>query len=119
MPEELKKEVKNESKNDAIVSYYPHCNRTLEDEEWLTAERMAKWINDNDVLEIILRESLHQPQYVEKLEKILCFIIKERALLLKDLDVVLTDQAGKHEVIVKNIKNNWTIVRNKRQNLCM
>ncbi|CAG5097169.1 Similar to Usp9x: Probable ubiquitin carboxyl-terminal hydrolase FAF-X (Mus musculus) [Cotesia congregata] len=85
------------------VSYYPHRNPTLEDEEWLTAERMAKWIKDNDVLEIVLRDSLHQPQYVEKLEKILRFIIKERALTLEDLDAVWAAQAGKHEAIVKNI----------------
>lgn len=86
-----------------FVSYYPHRNPTLEDEEWLTAERMAKWIKDNGVLEIVLRDSLHQPQYVEKLEKILRFIIKERTLTLDDLDAVWAAQAGKHEAIVKNV----------------
>ncbi|KAK0096487.1 hypothetical protein PV326_005319 [Microctonus aethiopoides] len=85
------------------VSYYPHRNPALEDEEWLTAERMAKWIKDNGVLEIVLRDSLHQPQYVEKLEKILRFIIKERALTQGDLDAVWAAQAGKHEAIVKNV----------------
>ncbi|XP_012278998.1 probable ubiquitin carboxyl-terminal hydrolase FAF-X [Orussus abietinus] len=87
----------------ASVSYYPHRNPSLEDEEWLTAERMAKWIKENGVLEIVLRDSLHQPQYVEKLEKILRFIIKERALTLEDLDAVWAAQAGKHEAIVKNV----------------
>ncbi|XP_024944100.1 probable ubiquitin carboxyl-terminal hydrolase FAF-X isoform X6 [Cephus cinctus] len=87
----------------ASVSYYPHRNPSLEEEEWLTAERMAKWIKDNGVLEIVLRDSLHQPQYVEKLEKILRFIIKERALTLDDLDAVWAAQAGKHEAIVKNV----------------
>lgn len=62
-----------------------------------------KWIKDNGVLEIVLRDSLHQPQYVEKLEKILRFIIKERALTLEDLDAVWAAQAGKHEAIVKNV----------------
>lgn len=55
------------------------------------------------MLEIVLRDSLHQPQYVEKLEKILRFVIKERALSLKDLDAVWAAQAGKHEAIVKNV----------------
>lgn len=54
-------------------------------------------------MEIVLRDSLHQPQYVEKLEKILRFIIKERALTLEDLDAVWAAQAGKHEAIVKNV----------------
>lgn len=62
-----------------------------------------KWIKDNGVLEIVLRDSLHQPQYVEKLEKILRFIIKERALTVQDLDAVWAAQAGKHEAIVKNV----------------
>ena len=55
------------------------------------------------MLEIVLRDSLHQPQYVEKLEKILRFIIKERTLTLDDLDAVWAAQAGKHEAIVKNV----------------
>ncbi|XP_014217217.1 probable ubiquitin carboxyl-terminal hydrolase FAF-X isoform X3 [Copidosoma floridanum] len=87
----------------ASVNYYLHRNPNLEEEEWLTAERMAKWIKENGVLEIVLRDSLHQPQYVEKLEKILRFIIKERALSLEDLDAVWAAQAGKHEAIVKNV----------------
>jgi len=64
---------------------------------------VQKWIKDNRVLQIVLRDSLHQPQYVEKLEKILRFIIKERALTLEDLDSVWAAQAGKHEAIVKNV----------------
>lgn len=64
---------------------------------------LQKWIKENGVLEIVLRDSLHQPQYVEKLEKILRFIIKERTLTLEDLDAVWAAQAGKHEAIVKNV----------------
>lgn len=91
------------------VSYYshrtqqlPHC---LPDDEmdWLTAERMAMWIKESDVLGIVLKDSLHQPQYVEKLEKIIRFLIKEHALSLDDLDAVWRAQAGKHEAIVKNV----------------
>ena len=55
------------------------------------------------MLSIVLRDSLHQPQYVEKLEKILRFMIKEKALTLPDLDRIWEAQAGKHEAIVKNV----------------
>ncbi|XP_037946182.1 probable ubiquitin carboxyl-terminal hydrolase FAF isoform X2 [Teleopsis dalmanni] len=91
------------------VSFYshrsqqmPHC---LPDDEmdWLTAERMAAWIKESNVLGIVLKDSLHQPQYVEKLEKIIRFLIKEQALTLEDLDAVWRAQAGKHEAIVKNV----------------
>ncbi|XP_018561344.1 probable ubiquitin carboxyl-terminal hydrolase FAF-X isoform X3 [Anoplophora glabripennis] len=85
------------------VTYYPNRHHGMEEEEYLTPERMAKWINENKVLEIVLRDSLHQPQYVEKLEKILRFVIKERALSLSDLDAVWAAQVGKHEAIVKNV----------------
>uniref|UniRef100_A0A6I8RWE9 ubiquitinyl hydrolase 1 n=1 Tax=Xenopus tropicalis TaxID=8364 RepID=A0A6I8RWE9_XENTR len=85
------------------VSYYTHRHGNPEEEEWLTAERMAEWIQQNSILSIVLRDSLHQPQYVEKLEKILRFVIKEKALTLQDLDNIWAAQAGKHEAIVKNV----------------
>lgn len=74
-----------------------------EEDDWLTAHRFAQWIKENRVLQIVLRDSLHQPQYVEKLEKIIRFIIKERALSLEDLDDIWQAQHGKHEAIVKNV----------------
>ncbi|XP_034042039.1 ubiquitin specific peptidase 9 [Thalassophryne amazonica] len=84
------------------VSYYTHRHNP-DEEEWLTAERMAEWIQQNHILSIVLRDSLHQPQYVEKLEKILRFVIKEKALTMQDLDNIWAAQAGKHEAIVKNV----------------
>lgn len=52
---------------------------------------------------IVLRDSLHQTQYVEKLEKIIRFLINEKTLTLDDLDAVWRAQDGKHETIVKNV----------------
>ena len=99
-----------------------------EDEDFLTAERMAGWLKENKVLQIVLQDSLHQPQYVEKLEKVIRFLIKERTLTLGDLvgglvlvlkmlrcrikknlnttsfqDDVWAAQVGQHEAIVKNV----------------
>ncbi|XP_061435835.1 probable ubiquitin carboxyl-terminal hydrolase FAF-X [Lethenteron reissneri] len=78
----------------ASVSYYTHRHGGggADDDEWLTAERMAEWIQQNGVLSIVLRDSLHQPQYVEKLEKVLRFVIKEKALTLQDLDNIWAAQ---------------------------
>ncbi len=78
-------------------------NRNDSNEEWLTSDRMAKWIQENDVLDIVLSDCMHQPQYVEKLEKILRFLIKEKQLTLKDLDKIWESQLGKHEAIEKNV----------------
>ncbi|KAM6149271.1 ubiquitin carboxyl-terminal hydrolase 9X-like [Rhynchocyon petersi] len=85
------------------VSYYTHRYGNLEEKVWLTAEQIAEWIQKNNLLPIVLQDSLHQPQYVEKLEKILRFIIQEKALTLKDLDNIWAAQAGKHEAIVNNV----------------
>ncbi|XP_055592891.1 probable ubiquitin carboxyl-terminal hydrolase FAF isoform X2 [Uranotaenia lowii] len=85
------------------VSYYPHRQMAEDEMEVLNAEKIAIWIRENDVLGIVLRDSLHQPQYVEKLEKILRFLIKEKSLTFDDLDAVWRAQAGKHEAIVKNV----------------
>ncbi|XP_075815088.1 ubiquitin carboxyl-terminal hydrolase 9Y-like [Microtus pennsylvanicus] len=84
------------------VSYYAYQHGNSE-EEWLTAEQMAEWIQQNNILSIVLQDSLHQLQYVEKLEKILRFVIKEKALTLQDLNNIWAAQAGKHEAIVKNV----------------
>ncbi|XP_067668544.1 ubiquitin carboxyl-terminal hydrolase 9X-like [Haliotis asinina] len=85
------------------VSFHASRHTQVEEDEWLTAEKMAEWIQQNNVLSIVLRDSLHQPQYVEKLEKILRFMIKEKALTMEDLDRLWEAQSGKHDAIVKNV----------------
>ena len=53
-----------------------------------------EWIQENDVLGTVLKDSLHQPQYVEKLEKIIRFVIKEKALTVQDLDKIWQAQVN-------------------------
>ena len=65
----------------------------------LTAESMAAWLKENKVLQITLQDSMHQPQYVEKLEKVIRFLIKERTLSLPDIDDIWGAQVGQHESI--------------------
>ena len=49
------------------------------------------------------QDNLHQPQYVEKLEKVIRFLIKEKVLCMEDLDDIWAAQIGQHEAIVKNV----------------
>jgi len=49
----------------------------------------------------VLRDNLHQPQYVEKLEKILRFVIKEKALSLQDLDNIWAAQVCTNNIMIK------------------
>merc|ERR1719383_618693 len=39
------------------VSYYPHRHSSVDEDEWLTADRMAEWLQENQVLSIVLRDS--------------------------------------------------------------
>ncbi|XP_050553146.1 probable ubiquitin carboxyl-terminal hydrolase FAF-X isoform X2 [Spodoptera frugiperda] len=71
--------------------------------EWLTPTVITTWIRENKVVDIVLRDSLHQPQYVDRLEKMLRFMIKENSLTRDDLDAIWKAQHGKHEAIVKNL----------------
>ena len=62
-----------------------------------------QWIQEHEILDIVLRDCLHQPQYVEKLERILRFMIKEQALSRSDLAKIWNSSCGKHEAIEKNV----------------
>ncbi len=64
---------------------------------------MQAWIKENDVLGIVFRDNLHQTQYVDKLDRIVRFCIKEKVLDMEDLDMIWSCQDGKHEIIVKNV----------------
>ena len=82
---------------------------------FLLISRMAGWLKEHRVLQIVLADSLHQPQYVEKLEKILRFVIKEKAL-------TRASQAGKYEAIGENvpdllIKPTWNFSPQKLDHL--
>lgn len=77
-----------------VTSHYTSHHYRLDEVEYLTSKNIADWFAENQVLQIVLRDSLHQPQYVEKLEKILRFIIKERSLSLKDLDDIWAAQVS-------------------------
>ncbi|VDP88995.1 unnamed protein product [Echinostoma caproni] len=69
----------------------------------LTVEKVANWMNEKKVLSLMLRENLHQPQYVEKVERVIRFMIKHNYLTKSDLDRIWDAQDGKHEAIVKNV----------------
>jgi ubiquitin carboxyl-terminal hydrolase 9/24 len=69
----------------------------------MQADKLASWVKENNVLTIVFRDNLHQPQYVEKLDKLVRFCIKEKVLSLQDLNRIWAAQDGKHEIIVKNI----------------
>ena len=77
-----------------------NANLNHEEEDFLTADRMAVWLKENRVLQIVLQDSLHQPQYVEKLEKVIRFIIKEKSLTLEDLHDIWNAQVKRQKNMV-------------------
>ncbi|KAK3589909.1 hypothetical protein CHS0354_034922 [Potamilus streckersoni] len=91
--------------NTIIANISLHRYSQWSDDQWLTSDTLLKWIKENDVLSIILQDSLHQPQYVEKVEKILQFMIKENVLSPHDLYQIWEAQQGKPNIIVKNFED--------------
>lgn len=93
--------------NKLIMCYSnEHPNRFQYDDSndlILTSDQLAQWFIENKVLEIVLKDYLHQFQYVEKLENIIRFLIRENALSNECLNMIWDAQRGKHEIIVKNI----------------
>lgn len=81
----------------------PISSLNNQNEFLLTGEQMAQWLIENKVLEIVLKDCLHQPQYVEKLENIIRFLIKKNTLSPEYLDLIWNSQIEKHEIIVKNV----------------
>ncbi|VDD77646.1 unnamed protein product [Mesocestoides corti] len=80
--------------------------------ETITKERLVQWLKDNHVLSLLLRENLHQPQYVERVTWVVQFLIETGELSLEDLDEIWEAQVGKHEAIVKNVEDMLaTLVR--------
>ncbi|KAG5453068.1 putative ubiquitin carboxyl-terminal hydrolase FAF-X, partial [Clonorchis sinensis] len=69
----------------------------------LTIDRIATWMHDKQVLGLMLRENLHQLQYVEKAERIIRFMVKHAYLTTADLDQIWEAQDGKHQTIAKNV----------------
>ena len=72
---------------------------------------MAIWLKENRVLQIVLQDSLHQPQYVEKLEKVIRFIIKEKSLTLEDLHDIWNAQVSLYGTSLA-----WGVFLNPRDN---
>lgn len=61
-----------------IIQNLSYSHRPFADDDMpLGSEKIAKWIQDNHVLSIILSDSMHQPQYVDKLEKIIRFMVRQ------------------------------------------
>lgn len=43
--------------------------------DFLTVASLARWLQENNLLKLVLADCMHQTQYVEKLEKLLRFLV--------------------------------------------
>ena len=55
--------------------YYQGQRSVLED-DWLNAQRLVNWLKDHEILKIVLKDNLHQAQYVDKLVRLLRLVFK-------------------------------------------
>ena len=69
----------------------------------LKGQRVVEWLLQNDVMAVMLRDNLHQAQYVEKVHRVIKFYIDKKILSSGHLDSMWEAQNGKFEAIVINI----------------
>ncbi|OQV21658.1 putative ubiquitin carboxyl-terminal hydrolase FAF-X [Hypsibius exemplaris] len=93
-----------------IIGTFSFSHRPFleEDATVVGPDKLAKWLLDNRLLSVILSDNMHSPQYVDKLDKLIRFLIKEKSLTTEDLDDLWAAQIGKHEAIVKNVHDLLT-----------
>ena len=61
-----------------IIQNLIYANRPFgsdDDKAVLDTDKVATWLQQNGVLTLILADNMHQPQFVEKLEKIIRFMV--------------------------------------------
>eukprot|EP00051_Salpingoeca_urceolata_P010816 m.132959 g.132959 ORF g.132959 m.132959 type:complete len:2404 (+) comp16869_c0_seq3:193-7404(+) len=74
-------------------------------DEWLTKERLADWMDQNNLVDVVLKNNLHQQQYVSKLIFMFQFLMREQRLTREHLSAIWQAQIGKHDVIVTNVQD--------------
>ena len=74
-----------------------------EQDDFLAVERLTAWLSSGNLLPLLLKDFLHLPQYIERVEKLLRFMIRHRAIGAAELDSIWSSQTDQHEAIVKNI----------------
>ncbi|KAM3174245.1 hypothetical protein ACTXT7_010932 [Hymenolepis weldensis] len=71
---------------------------------YIPKEKLLDCLKSNEILSNLLRENLHQPQYVKKVARIVRFLLENDALSLGDLDEIWRTQTGRHDVIAQNVE---------------
>lgn len=75
----------------------------LHKEGHLTVECLTEWLNENKVVKELLEDYMHNVQYVEKVSRVIKFLVHFNQLELDSLTAMWHAQVGKHEAIVTNV----------------
>ena len=57
--------------NVASGGVYSQGQRAVLEDDCLNAQRLVSWLKDREILKIVLKDNLHQAQYVDKLVRLL------------------------------------------------
>ncbi|KAM7542083.1 hypothetical protein Aperf_G00000000943 [Anoplocephala perfoliata] len=72
---------------------------------YIAKESIFTWLRENRILSNLLHENLHQPQYVQKVTRIVRFLLEGDKLTLNDLDDIWKAQVGRHDIIAQNVES--------------
>ena len=68
----------------------------------LNSRDVGDWAQDK-ILPVLLHDSLHLTQYVERVSKVLQFMIEQNVLTNEDIQMIWNARTGAHPVIVQNV----------------
>eukprot|EP00045_Choanoeca_perplexa_P017708 m.262868 g.262868 ORF g.262868 m.262868 type:complete len:2290 (-) comp17611_c0_seq1:39-6908(-) len=88
---------------DELASSLGHVQWKGKPASWLGAKELCDWILENELVDLMLRNGLHQEQYVRRILRVLTILNEQKRLTNDLLGKIWQAQTGKHETIVKNL----------------
>ena len=70
---------------------------------WLDANRMLEWLQQNKIVQNVLRGSLHNGGYVTLVEVIIQFLVQHKALTNEELKAIWDSQIGQYTAVIRNV----------------
>lgn len=79
-----------------------NLTKSIAYDHMLTAKESAEWTKDT-LLPVMMRDSLHLKQYVERMSSVLIFMMEHDAFSTTDIDMIWRSKIGAHPAIILNI----------------
>lgn len=95
-----------------IMTQLNSTKQFYSDSNKLSAKEAAEWTKEA-LLPVMLRDSLHLKQYVDRCVNVLIFMMDHDALTTSDIDMIWNAKLGAHPAIILNIDDLFASIADK------